>query len=379
VIARAQTISPSAAPPVKVGVEVTIRKEEPCMGRPDPTPELALDTIVQLLRTLGEFALDLGGNDVAAFRAEAEGWARHVAVADVPPGARAGSASNGRRDWEGVRRFVREYCKTSAADTGAVVSDLRQALWLFVHNLGEALSRDEESDADIRQRLARLGVLAQKAAAADLKREVLETLGGLSTLLDDRRQRQRQHVESMGQRLRALGNELESARREIDTDALTGLYNRKALDDYMSRTLEVARLFGHEAVLLLVDIDSFKGINDSHGHAAGDEALRKIADATVRVFLRKSDFVARYGGDELAVVLRETALRQAQALGERLLRGVRALQPEGPRGPFPVTVSIGIAPVARDDSMRGWIDRADRGLYAAKASGRDRLSVGGPD
>jgi diguanylate cyclase (GGDEF)-like protein len=346
------------------------------MARPDSTPELALDTIVQLLKTLGEFAVDLGSNDVAAFRVKAEGWARHVAIAEPPPGARAGSSTNGRRDWEGVRRFVREYCQASAADTGAVVSDLRQALWLFVHNLSEALSQDEESDADIRTRLGRLEQLAQRAAAADLKREVLETLGGLSTVLDARRERQRRHVESMGQRLRALGNELESARREIDTDALTGLYNRKALDDYLARTLEVARLFGHEAVLLLIDIDSFKGINDTQGHAAGDEALRKIADATIRVFLRKTDFVARYGGDELAVVLRETALRQAQSLAERLLRSVRVLKPEGTQGPFPVTVSIGIAAVARDDSIRSWIDRADRGLYAAKGAGRDGVGVG---
>ena len=340
--------------------------------------EQALDTVAQTLRTLAEFALEQDTADLATFRAEAEGWARHVAVGEAPPGTAGGPprGGSGRRDWEGVRRFVREYCQASAAHAGAVVSDLRETVWVFIKNFGDAVAQDEESDAVMKKHLSRLEQLTQQAAAADLKKEVLATLGGLSVLLEDRRKRQRRHVESLGQRVQALGSALESAQRENETDPLTGLYNRKTLDEYLARTVEMSRIFGQESALLLIDVDQFKTVNDSQGHTAGDETLRKVSDVVVRVFLRKSDFVARYGGDELAVVLRETAIKQAQSLGDRVLRAVRDLRLTGTQGPFEVTVSIGVAPVARDDEPSSWLDRADRGLYAAKRAGRDWLGLG---
>src|SRR4030095_1670448 len=108
--------------------------------------------------------------------------------------------------------------------------------------------------------------------------------------------------------VRNLGQELEVVRKESEVDPLTRLYNRRALDEYLARTVELYRAFGQETCLLLVDVDGFKTVNHTLGRPAGDALLRRMADTMVRVFLRKSDFVARFGGDELAVVLRETPL-----------------------------------------------------------------------
>jgi diguanylate cyclase (GGDEF)-like protein len=359
------------------------------LAAPKPVPpslaDAALDTLASVVRGLGEFVLPNEEPDAATFRARAEAWANHVTIAAPPPDAGSEAdrdmavdiAAAGRRDWGGLRRFVRGYLQSSARQTETVVADLRQTVWLFIRNLHQAFAEGGEADAEIKRRLVHLEELAQAAKASDLKREVLATVSGLTEMLEARRHRQRAELHQLGERVRALGSELESARRDGETDPLTALINRKGFDEFLARTLEVCGAFGQEATLLLIDLDHFKTINDSHGHTTGDETLRRVSDAVVRVFLRKSDFCARYGGDELAVVLRETSAAQAVALAERVLRGVRALEIAGRDGaPLRPSVSIGIGAAAPGDDVKGWIDRADRGLYAAKQAGRDRAALG---
>jgi diguanylate cyclase (GGDEF)-like protein len=345
-----------------------------------PVPPLfgpALDTLASVVRTLGEFALPRNDGDVDAFRKEAEAWAGHVAIASPPPGAPAEvTSSEARRDWEGLRRFVRSYCQSSSHHAHNVVADLRETLWVFISNLNQAFAEDGETDDAIRNRLARLEALAHAATASDLKREVLETALNLGQMLETRHKRHRTQMALLGDRVRMLGSELESARRDGETDPVTAILNRKAFDEYLSRTVEICGAFGQHASLLLIDIDHFKTINDTHGHTMGDDTLRQVSNAVVRVFLRKSDFCARYGGDELAVILRETAPKEAEVLAERVLRGVRAINMVGAAGVITPTVSIGVGGFAAGDDSKSWIDRADRGLYAAKQAGRDRAAVG---
>ena len=348
----------------------------------NPLFSLALDTLAGVVRTLGEFALPRSEGDLEVFRQDSEAWASHVAIASPAPGAppaaerSAGGKDAGRRDWEGLRRFVRSYCQASSQHAHTVVADLRETLWLFIRNLNQAFAEDGETDDAIRARLARLEALAHAANASDLKREVLETALNLGQMLETRHKRHRTQMAQLGDRVRLLGSELESARRDGETDPVTAILNRKAFDEYLARTVEICGAFGQQASLLLIDIDHFKTINDTHGHTMGDDALRQVSNAVVRVFLRKSDFCARYGGDELAVILRETAAKEAEALAERVLRGVRAINLVGPAGVITPTVSIGLGGYAAGDDGKSWIDRADRGLYTAKQAGRNRAALG---
>jgi diguanylate cyclase len=347
----------------------------------------ALDTLGALLRTMGEFALDQQNADAASFRSMSEGWAQHVLVAAPAPGApqtapatatpkATGAApaaeATGRRDWAGVRAFVSAYCRGASEHTRTVTTDLRQVVWVFIQNLNHAFADDRQADARIHEQLARLEQIAASAATGELKREVMATVASLTQTVDERRRRHREHVEVLGAQVRALGSELESARRESETDPLTKLYNRKAMDRYLARSVELHHAFGSDTCLMLMDIDRFKGINDSHGHQTGDEALRKVADAACRVFLRKSDFVARYGGDELAVVLRETALDATMTLADRLVRAVRGIDLDRDGVRIPVTASVGVAALTDGQDVRAWLDAADKALYTAKQRGRDQ-------
>src|SRR5262249_14471485 len=154
-------------------------------------------------------------------------------------------------------------------------------------------------------------------------------------------------------------------------DALTRLYNRAAFDEHVTRISDLGLLLGTPPSLLMIDVDHFKRLNDTNGHPAGDEALRRVSECLLRNFLRKEDFVARSGGEEFAVVLMDASLTDVRTLAERLRKNVRAMNIEHRGTSFSVTVSVGVASLVPGETATAWIDRADKALYAAKGAGRD--------
>ena len=137
--------------------------------------------------------------------------------------------------------------------------------------------------------------------------------------------------------------------------------------------MAVASLLGRPLTMLMVDLDRFKSINDKFGHPAADQVLRNVSDALVRTFPRRSDVVARYGGEEFAIVLSDTDKKDGAMLAERLLRAVRALSIGIGAGAVGITVSVGLAQLKSGESASDVVKRADRALYAAKESGRNRM------
>jgi diguanylate cyclase (GGDEF)-like protein len=155
------------------------------------------------------------------------------------------------------------------------------------------------------------------------------------------------------------------------TDALTGLPNRRYFDEYCE--LLTRRRRAEDAIgILMVDIDRFKALNDAHGHAVGDEVLRAVA-AAIAGAVREDDVPARYGGEEFAVVLRNPSRAEAVEVGERIREAVAALDLSRVGVPG-TSVSVGVA-VADEPGrpITDVIERADRALYEAKRTGRDRV------
>ena len=159
---------------------------------------------------------------------------------------------------------------------------------------------------------------------------------------------------------------------EARTDPLTGLANRRALNEELGRRIAQWRRRGTVLSLLLVDIDHFKRFNDQHGHQAGDEMLCLVA-RTLRSTLREMDVVSRFGGEEFAVVLPETnlaeAVRAAERIRENVAQAVLVLREQQLRN----TVSIGVAQALETDGADALLRRADDALYAAKKAGRNRV------
>ena len=192
-----------------------------------------------------------------------------------------------------------------------------------------------------------------------------------STFLTIRVQSTRQHL----RRQKAeLARALEQIRQLATHDDLTGLLNRRAMLDRMQLEQRRSLRSGSPLLIAQLDIDHFKAVNDTHGHAAGDLVLQRFAD-TVRRNVRDTDVLARWGGEEFVLLLCDTPAADAVTLMERLRQAVQAMQVSVPQGgePITVTVSIGLARHTPADPLAGTLERADQALYAAKAGGRNRV------
>ena len=159
-----------------------------------------------------------------------------------------------------------------------------------------------------------------------------------------------------------------------ETDALTGVSNRRSFMTQAELAFANAKAGGTEFAIVMIDIDHFKAINDTHGHAIGDDVLRDLARAC-QATLRASDCFARFGGEEFVALLQLTDTAGATAVAEILRKTVAVLAFEN-RTPPAVTVSLGVASyLASSESLHDILNEADRQLYAAKAAGRNRVMV----
>jgi two-component system, cell cycle response regulator len=159
------------------------------------------------------------------------------------------------------------------------------------------------------------------------------------------------------------------------TDSLTGLYNRRYLTSHLESMVERARTGAKPLSILMIDIDHFKVINDTHGHAAGDDVLRAIA-AEIGRSVREFDLTARIGGEEFVVVMPDTTGAAAMAVAERLCVTIAENQVQAAsfKQPLSVTASIGIATLlAPTESASNLLSRADEAMYRAKTAGRNRV------
>ncbi len=152
------------------------------------------------------------------------------------------------------------------------------------------------------------------------------------------------------------------------TDPLTGLANRRAAEAGLEREIAYARRYGQPMSVIIADLDHFKDVNDTHGHAHGDRVLREVT-ARLQARVRDSDLTARWGGEELLVIAPGIDLQEATALAERCRRALA----EEPVAGLGITATLGVAEFTPEDDRESLLARADRQLYAGKAAGRNRV------
>jgi diguanylate cyclase len=172
-----------------------------------------------------------------------------------------------------------------------------------------------------------------------------------------------------------LQRSLEAIRAESLTDPLTGLGNRKYFDRSIEMAVQTALATGEPLSLLMFDIDHFKSFNDSYGHLTGDQVLRLVG-MSLKQTIKGQDITARYGGEEFAVVLPNTALRQALTVADHIRRAVMSKElKKKSTGEIlgRVTISVGVSMLKPGDDTDSLIERADACLYAAKRNGRNRV------
>jgi len=173
----------------------------------------------------------------------------------------------------------------------------------------------------------------------------------------------------------------ERARLEVElencayTDELTGIDNRRRFFEKGQEEYARAQRYGRPLTTMMLDLDHFKQVNDSHGHAAGDAVIREVS-ARIAGRLREQDLFGRYGGEEFSILLIEVGARRAALVANRLCRAIAETPVDTDAGPLDVTISIGISELAgTDTSLAQVLARADAALYDAKVGGRNRVEI----
>ena len=352
------------------------RRAPPPPSGPSTTGQL--DIMARLLRTWGENAFDIDQVDAQAFGLRCEAWARHLLTGAPAPSARQSAKDDEAPDPQARRRYAdllqelkshreREQTYVTKTTTG-----LKGAVWDVVTLLREAASAHARDDQTVSHQLGRLEALLEGDDIRAIRSAAAETVRVVSDNITARQQRDAKQLAALGNRLKSLESSLSEVKSLNRLDPLTGLQNRGALDEALPKMVTMAALSQEPLTMIMVDIDHFKKINDGHGHPAGDAVIKAFADTLVRSFPRKSDFIARYGGEEFCVVLPNAGLKDAERLADRFLDNVRAMEVTHDEAVIRLTASAGIAMVSLTEAPEATLARADRALYKAKESGRDR-------
>lgn len=252
---------------------------------------------------------------------------------------------------------------------------LKEMLTRFVDRLGEFTDSTGDYHAKIEKSAERIAAAKDIAELTDVIADVMRETRSVQESTARSRDELvalRSRVDEANTEITRLQHELEQTSELIRHDPLTGVLNRKGLDEALTRETAFAQRRGTPLCLGLLDIDNFKQINDIHGHQTGDEALQHLTEV-VRENIRPQDSVARYGGEEFVILLPDTALDAAVAALVRLQRALTKRFFLARQQKLLITFSAGVAELSEGESPEQALDRADKAMYIAKRSGKNRV------
>ena len=315
--------------------------------------------------------------------------ARKGAFTEIPDGERVLTAfyvGTGHREYQGLNWIVTASQPTAVA-LAAAISSARIILGFGVITalIGLALAvaisrRVARPIIAITQEADRIGrasgptMLARQSGSVEVV-QLTRALRSLLRRIGFAEERTREAELRASENALQFKDDLVKLQKMADTDYLTGLMNRRAFLAVAEDTVEFCRRYRRGMATLMIDIDHFKKINDVHGHAAGDDAIKRIAEI-INQSIRSTDKAARFGGEEFVVLLREIDQETALRLAERIRDSIERATITHGKTSFAATVSIGVAINADGDrDVQDMIERADQGLYIAKKSGRNRTML----
>ncbi len=237
----------------------------------------------------------------------------------------------------------------------AVANELEK----IANDVHKSLTNHKLLVARFKNRVSQLGTGGDQEGWKQLWKEAEEMLGPTQRLASQ--------IATAYEEIRQQATHL-MAFTEVRTDTLTGVRNRRALDEVLDMLVAMHQRYGQTFSVAIFDVDHFKNVNDRLGHLAGDRVLRAVA-AVISDGIRQTDVVARYGGEEFVVAMPETKLEDACVLAERLRQAIE----RHPVADVNLTISGGVATICEDDDANALLARADEALYRAKNTGRNQV------
>jgi diguanylate cyclase (GGDEF)-like protein len=344
-------------------------------GGPVAAPDLErpLLSLVYALRTWARLEVRAGGTP----ESEEDGERRTSPLEQWACRALAYLEQGERVDFDSLDRCVLAHRSDEQRAMERSLRDLREAIWAFTECFSRSFKEDQSGDAKSRDTVERLRKAVVEGNVTSIRREAVVTAQTITSIISARQERQRDQIERLAAKLESVSGALVRAKREGETDALTGLFNRAAFDAYLRRMSDLAVFMPTPPLLLVLDVDHFKWVNDRYGHDTGDLAIRSVAARLAASFRRGEDFVARFGGDEFVAILESIPPGSEAAQADRLLFSVREVEVATSEGPLRLSCSVGMARASAGETPQDWFKRADDALYQAKRLGRDRAVTAG--
>ncbi|MGI9271280.1 MAG: diguanylate cyclase [Woeseiaceae bacterium] len=336
----------------------------------------ALDTLGSLVRVFGDdsFPLDQEA-DTVLFAGKCGQIATHIENGEPAPAVEIRQSSAGTRHWSQVRGFLVDRRRAEKIFVTERLNSYRTLVEDLVLGLRQIGERDQVTENRVVDDLEKLENTVNTGNLQDIQSVLAATVEQITNTFAEQKQEYESQLLELNSRMSNLRQDLMAAREEMKRDALTDAFNRGAFDTAIEQSVNLHAILDQPVTLVMVDLDNFKQVNDGYGHAAGDKVLRAVSECLERSFIRKGDLVARYGGDEFAVILNDTMAKDSTKLVERFLQLVSSIQIDESTPELSISCSAGYTELRDDDQIETLIERADRALYEAKAAGRNKATL----
>ncbi|MCH8135827.1 MAG: GGDEF domain-containing protein [Proteobacteria bacterium] len=336
----------------------------------------ALDTLGCIFQTLGNESFPLDNEeDASEFPQQCMEVARHIENGSAVPQLALDQAEPGTRRWSQIRRFYVDRRQQENSFVASRLQDYRGVVEDLVVGLRQICEQSSHTERLVIDSLNLIENAVEAGELPEIKNVLADTIKGVNEAFIHQKCEYEQQIQVLNERMSGLRQDLVAAHEEMKLDALTSIYNRGAFDTTVSRCLNMFFVLNQPISLIMIDVDNFKNINDSHGHHVGDVVLKDISDL-VRGLCRQEDALIRYGGEEYLVILFHTPREGAEIFSERVRECVAEHKFRSGDLLMKVTISGGIASKPEDDlpaEPEAMIRLADQRLYIAKRRGRNQI------
>ncbi len=258
-----------------------------------------LDALAGVLHAYGHYGFDIESMEATELEHRCEAWARHILTGTPAPLGLENQEAQGKpkavameqRQMTDLQQFFRNHRRNEQEAVRGSAEGMRDLIGELTRGLRSAISDDSENDDMVSREMATLSTVALGNSLDEIRAQLARSVEMVSRVIRERQARYEAQLQSMGERVKSLRADLVAVREKANLDALTRLHNRGAFDEVLAKQVDFSFLSGQDMALMMLDLDNFKQVNDNHGHPAGDLVLQSVANAIVRVFPRRSDFI----------------------------------------------------------------------------------------
>jgi diguanylate cyclase len=323
-------------------------------------------TLLYVIDTYGKNLVDVDNHPVRKVRETLDGFTKELLVSDKDT------------DEDVLFRFRQFFASYKVAENAYLkktFEDFKAIVWNFVEQMSDEANSEAHADKMVNSSLQQLREAVEADSMPLLRAKSREFIDAYTSQQSRKAERRTKRVRGIKKNLDLIKKQLAEADKTSKQDHLTGAFNRRSFDEATKQQIQIYNLSNASVSMIVMDIDFFKKINDTHGHDIGDFVLKECVRLLHETFNHEGDMVARIGGEEFAVILPNHAVEHAVKRAETAMARIRKEVFITGDKELRFTMSMGIAQLQDDESSDQWMKRADQALYESKHGGRNKFTL----